>query len=493
MLAFIFRTLALVFAVVVSQSMAMAAERPNILFVFLDDFGWKDTSYMGSDFYETPNLDRLAAEGMVFSDAYACAANCAPSRACLLSGQYTPRHEVYNVGTKPRGKAQHRKLIHVPGTDTLAPKIVTWAQALKNTGYTTASMGKWHLSDDPIPYGFDINIGGTHSGSPPKGYYPPHAKAPGLEDAPDDEYLTDRLTDEAVKFIRGQKDKPWLLYLTHFAVHTPLHAKRELVGKYESKPAGELHNHVAMATMIQAVDDGVGRIDATLKELGIADNTVVVFFSDNGGYGPATDMAPLKGYKGTYYEGGIRVPFFVKWPGVVKAGTKSAEPIIGVDVYPTLCEIAGTELPMGQAVDGKSLVPLLNGSKTTFGDRPLYWHFPAYLDSYQVWDEQQDPLFRSRPCSIVRLGDWKLHQYFEDGDLELYHLADDIGETQNLANTHPDQLKRLLGTLQDWQQKVEAPIPSSPNPRYDANAEAAAIEAKTEAKAGPRRTRRKRK
>lgn len=485
MLSSVFRTL--IFAVVFSPPMAIAADQPNILFVFLDDFGWKDTSYMGSDFYETPHLDRLASEGMVFSDAYACAANCAPSRACLLSGQYTPRHEVYNVGTKPRGKAQYRKLNHVPGTDTLDPKITTWAQHLKDAGYTTACMGKWHLSDDPIPYGFDINIGGTHSGSPPRGYYPPHSKAPGLQDAPDDEYLTDRLTDEAVRFIRRRKDKPWLLYLTHFAVHTPLHAKRELVDKYESKKAGELHNHIAMATMIQAVDDGVGKIDAVLKELNIADNTVVIFFSDNGGYGPATDMAPLKGYKGTYYEGGIRVPFFVKWPGVVKPGTKSAEPIIGVDVFPTLSEIAGTELPQGQAVDGTSLVPLLNGSKTTYGDRPIYWHFPAYLDSYQVWDEQQDALFRSRPCSIVRSGDWKLHQYFENGDLELYNLADDIGETQNLAVSDPDQAKQLLTTLQEWQHKVGAPIPSTPNPKYDANAEAAAIKAK-----GDQRPKRKR-
>ena len=420
-----------------------ASRSPNILFIFLDDFGWKDTSYMGSDFYETPHLDRMAAEGMIFSDAYSSAANCAPARACLLSGQYTPRHEIYNVGTGPRGKAQFRRLEHIPGTTTLDPKIRTWAHQLQEAGYATATMGKWHLSDDPLPYGFDVNIGGTHSGGPPKGYYPPHGKVPGLQDAPKGEYVTDRLSAEAVKFIRAHKDDPWALYLTHFAVHTPLHAKKELVAKYEAKTPGKLHNHVAMATMIQSVDDGVGLIQETLDELGLTDNTAVFFFSDNGGYGPATDMDPLKGYKGTYYEGGIREPFFVRWPGVVKPGSQCAEPIIGVDIYPTFCEMAGAKLPDGQAVDGVSLVPLLKGEKTTFGDRPLFWHFPAYLQSYAVTHEQRDPLFRSRPCSVIRLGDWKLHQYFEDNGLELYNLREDIGETKDLSKKNPDKTREL--------------------------------------------------
>lgn len=451
------------------------ADRPNILFIFLDDFGWRDTSFMGSDFYETPHLDRLSTEGMVFTDAYSASANCAPARACLLSGQYTPRHEIYNVGTGPRGKAKHRRLEHIPGTDVLNPEIRTWAQQLQQAGYTTASMGKWHLSNDPIPYGFDINVGGTHSGSPPKGYYPPHGKIPGLEDPADDEYLTDRLTDEAVKFIHGNKDQPWALYLTHFAVHTPLDARKDLVGKYEAKQKGDLHNHVAMATMIQAVDDGVGKIQAALEELGLVENTAIVFFSDNGGYGPATDMKPLKGYKGTYYEGGIRVPFFVKWPGVVKPGTRSAEPIIGVDVYPTLCEIGGAELPPGQPADGVSLVPLLSGAKTTLGDRPLFWHFPAYLQSYQVWDEQRDPLFRSRPCSVIRSGDWKLHEYFEDGAVELYNLADDIGEANDLSTHQPEKAKELVARLKAWRKEIHAPVPTVANPEYDAEDEARAI------------------
>ncbi|MHC4997064.1 MAG: sulfatase, partial [Planctomycetota bacterium] len=379
-----------------------AADQPNILLIHLDDFGWRDTSYMGSDYYETPHLDKLAAEGMIFTDAYAGAANCAPSRACLLSGQYTPRHEIYNVGVTPRGKAQHRRLEHIAGTDTLRRDIKTWAHQLQAAGYATATMGKWHLSDDPLPYGFDVNIGGTHSGGPPKGYYPPHGNVPGLQDAPEGEYVTDRLSVEAAEFIEANSGKPWALYLTHFAVHTPIQAKKELLAKYEAKKPGKLHDHAVMATMIQAVDDGVALIRETLEATGQLDNTVIMLYSDNGGYGPATDMAPLKGYKGTYYEGGIRVPFFVRWPGVVKPGTKSAEPITAVDMMPTFCAIAGADLP-NQEVDGVNLVPLFKGEVTTFGDRPIYWHFPAYLQSYQATDEQRDILFRSRPCSVVRL------------------------------------------------------------------------------------------
>lgn len=466
-------------------------EKPNIILIFLDDFGWKDTSYMGSDFYETPHLDALAKGGMIFTDAYSCAANCAPARACLLSGQYTPRHEIYNVGTRPRGKSQHRRLLHVPGVDTLDPKIRTWAHQLQAAGYTTATMGKWHLSDDPLPYGFDVNIGGTHSGGPPNGYYPPHGKAPNLQNAPKGEYITDRLSDEACEFIADNKDKPWMLYLTHFAVHTPLNAKKELVAKYAAKTPGELHNHVAMATMIQAVDDGVGRIVATLNELGLRKNTVILFFSDNGGYGPATDMHPLKGYKGTYYEGGIRVPFFVNWPGVVEPKTTSAEPIIGVDLYPTLCEIAGAKLADGQVADGVSLAPLFRDEAKSLNvdgqPRSIYWHFPAYLDSYSVFKEQQDPLFRTRPVSVVRKGDWKLMQFFETGAIELYNLKTDIGESTNVSKSSPDVARALLQDLQDWQTKTKAPIPATPNPDFDQAAEQAAIDAKLKKIKKPKR------
>lgn len=455
--------------------------RPNILFVYLDDFGWKDTSYMGSDFYETPSIDKLAAGGMIFTNAYSNAANCAPARACLLSGQYTPRHQVYNVGTSPRGKTEHRRLEHIPGLKILDKDIKTWAHQLQAAGYRTASMGKWHVSEDPIPFGFHVNVGGTHSGSPPKGYYPPHGKVPGLEDAPKGEYVTDTLSNEACKFITANKDKPWMLYLTHFAVHTPIQAKKELVAKYESKKAGSLHRDVKMATMIQAVDDGVGKIVAKLEELGIRDNTVIMFFSDNGGYGPATDMDPLKGYKGTYYEGGIRVPFFVNWPGEVKPNQKSAEPIIGTDLFPTLCEIGGASLPENQIGDGVSLVKLFKGEVTNLNEndqpRALFWHFPAYIQSYKgVNDEQRDPLFRSRPCSVIRKGKWKLIQFFESGDLELYDLENDVAESTNVASSNPNVMDELVSAAKIWQTQTDAAIPKAPNPGFDKAAEQAAIE-----------------
>ncbi len=457
-------------------SSIVAEERaPNILFIYLDDFGWRDTGYMGSDFYETPHLDKLAKGGMIFTDAYSCAANCAPARACLLSGQYTPRHEVYNVGTEPRGNTKYRKLKHIPGTATLNPKIKTWAHQLKKTGYKTATIGKWHLSDDPLPHGFDVNIGGTHSGSPPRGYYPPHPKAPRLKDASENEYLTDRLSEETIKFISANRENRWAVYLAHFAVHTPLDAKRELVKKYEARKPGKLHNHVTMATMIQSVDDGVGLIVTKLEELGLRDNTVILFSSDNGGYGPATDMAPLKGYKGTYYEGGIREPFFVNWPGRIKLGQKCDIPTTGVDLYPTICELADAKLPANQPIDGVSLVPLLlKGEQKGLANRAIFWHFPAYLQSYSVTSEQRDRLFRSRPCSIIRKGDWKLHHYFEDNGLELYNLREDISEANDLSTANSKKRDDLLRELEAWRKRTNAPVPSEMNPDYDEKADMAA-------------------
>ncbi|RTZ64003.1 MAG: aryl-sulfate sulfohydrolase [Verrucomicrobia bacterium] len=441
---------------------AQADQRPNILFIFLDDFGWRDTAYMGSDFYETPNIDRLAKGGMVFTDAYSCSANCAPARACLLSGQYTPRHEIFNVGTKPRGLAKHRRLEHIAGTKTLRPDIVTWAESLQQAGYRTGMFGKWHLGTTPGEQGFDVEE--------------EHTKLPGFRGhfGPNGQYLADVLTDRTIKFIEGSKGKPWCAYLAHYAVHTPIQAKRKIITKYEAKRPGKLHQHATMAAMIQSVDEGVGKIIAKLDQLGQRDNTVIFFFSDNGGYGPATDMAPLWGYKGNYYEGGIRVPFFVNWPGTVKAGQSTAEPIIGVDIYPTFLDLAKAKRP-DQPMDGRSILPVIKGRAESVGPRPLFWHFPAYLQAYKVIGEQRDPLFRTRPCSAVRLGDWKLHEYFEDGALELYNLKDDIGERRNLAKVNPAKAKELHKLLVGWRKETGAPVPTKPNPDFDAAAEAAAI------------------
>ena len=447
--------------------------KPNILFIYLDDFGWRDTSYAGSDFYETPNIDKLAKGGMVFSNAYAGAANCAPSRACLLSGQYSPRHKIYNVGTGPRGKSAYRRLIHIPGTNTLSPEIPTWAKAAKEAGYATASIGKWHLSSDPTLHGFDLNIGGSKSGSPPKGYFPPHGKITGLTKIDKNEYLTDTLTSEAIKFINKKSDLPWLLYLTHFAVHTPIQAKNKDKEYFENKPPGKLHKDTIMAAMIKSVDDGVGKIISTLNSLGIKEKTVIIFYSDNGGYGPATSMHPLKGYKGTYYEGGIRVPFFVNWPKVVRSGSKCETPITAVDLYPTICEITGGQINKEHNLDGISLIPLLK--EKVIKERSLYWHFPAYLQSYKRYNEQPDPLFRARPCGVIRKGKWKLIEYFEDGRTELFNLDTDISESKNLATDHPEIASSLRSTLSKWRNQVKAPVPTQPNPKFDQEAEQKAI------------------
>lgn len=439
----------------------LLAGQPNILFIYLDDFGWKDAQYMGSDFYETPHIDSLAREGLVFTDAYSSAANCAPARASLLSGQYTPRHLVFNVGTKARGDARYRRLLHIPGTTHLSLDIVTWAEALQSAGYTTGLFGKWHLGHPPRQQGFDVVVERGPLGF--KGHL-----------GPDGTYLADLLTDRTIEFIRQNHERPWCAYLSHHAVHTPLQPKQELVAKYESKPPGTLHNHVNMATMIQNVDDGVGRLVELLNGLKLRRDTAIFFYSDNGGYGPATDMDPLWGYKGNYYEGGIRVPFFVNWPGTIPPG-KTSEPIITVDLYPTFLEIAGIS-PPDQPLDGTSLFPLLKGEVRQLPQRPLFWHFPAYLESYKVIDEQRDPLFRTRPCSVIRLGDYKLHEYYEDGALELYNLKQDIRERHNLAEQNPEKLQELYRILDEWRKTIGAPVPNQLNPEFDPDAERAAIE-----------------
>lgn len=450
------------------------ASKPNILFIYLDDFGWRDTSYAGSDFYETPNIDALAENGMIFDNAYAASSNCAPSRASMLTGTYSPRHEIYNVGTKPRGNPKFRKLAHIPGKSSLDPNVKTWSKLAKSFGYKTASFGKWHLGKDPRDHGFDVNVGGSKSGSPPRGYFPPHGKISGLESVNENEYLTDTLTNETIEFIKENSQTQWLAYLSHFSVHTPIQAKKKDILKFESKAPGTIHNHVIMAAMIKAVDDGVGKIISVLENLKIKERTVVIFYSDNGGYGPATSMSPLKGYKGTYYEGGIRVPFFFNWPKVVAAESRCSTPITGVDIYPTLQEIITGKNKIDPKIDGVSIVPLLKGEKIE--PRNIYWHFPAYLQSYsQRQDQQRDPLFRSRPCSVIRSGKWKLIEYFENKDIELFDLSEDIGEKNNLSTKKPSITKSLRTQLNDWRISTNASIPSKENPEYDKEAELNAI------------------
>ena len=463
---------ALMIALIFSLGCAEAPPPPNIVLLYIDDLGWRDVGFMGSTYYETPHLDRLAAESVVFTNAYANGPNCAPSRASLLTGQYTPRHGVYTVGTPERGEARLRKLVPSPNKTALDTGFVTLAEALKAAGYATAHVGKWHLGGAghlPTDQGFDVNVAGNYRGIPPGYFYPYQRGDYTLTDlqqgGQEGEYLTDRLTDEALRFIDAHAEGPFFLYLAHYAVHTPIQAKEALIDRYRRKPGDEAHNNPTYAAMIESVDESVGRVMGKLDALGLADNTVVFFFSDNGGYGPATSMAPLRGSKGMLYEGGIRVPLAIHGPGVRAAGRTDATPVIGVDLYPTILEMAGAALPPGQPIDGVSLLPLL-AEKAPLASRALFWHFPAYLQAYQGMSGP----WRTTPAGAVRQGDYKLIEFFEDGRLELYNLHDDIGEQNDLAETMPDKVQELHALLQNWRASVQAPVPSELNPDYDPQA-----------------------
>ncbi len=441
-------------------------EKPNIIFIMVDDLGWKDVGFMGSNYYETPNIDKLSSQGMIFTNAYANAPNCAPTRACLMSGQYSPRHGVYTVNNPDRGKSINRKLIPIPNKTVLDSGFVTLAETMKFAGYRTGMMGKWHLGEEngtsPEEQGFDVNIGGCHQGHPVT-YFSPY-KNKFLEDGPEGEYLTDRMTDEAIKFIEESKNDPFFLYLPYYAVHTPIQPKPEVKKKYEGTPADGKQNNPAYAAMVETVDAGVGKIMNKLDELKLTGNTIVIFFSDNGGVGGITDMSPLRGSKWMLYEGGIREPMIVKWPGKVDPGTRCDIPVTGVDYYPTFVKIAGIRKPSGLILDGKNIVPLFTG-KNKYKKREIFWHFPAYLQASK--NLLPGLIWRTTPVSVIRKENWKLLEFFEDGHLELYNLEEDIGETNNLAAQKPGKSKSLHKKLLKWREKVNAPVPIELNPEYD--------------------------
>lgn len=451
-------------AFLLAGSVIQAADQPNFVFFFIDDMGWADVGYQQSEFYETPNIDALAASGTVFTDAYACAPNCAPSRACLLSGLYTPRHGIYTVGDPKRGNDRFRRLDPIKNETVLADDFETWAEVLDADGYTLASMGKWHLGADPTTQGFDVNIAGKEWGSPSGGGYHSPYKYPNLQQTEKGEYLTDRLTDEAVKFVEANKEQPFFLYLTHYAVHTPIQAREDLTAKYEAKEKGQHQKNAKYAAMVESVDDSVGRVLAKVDELGLTDNTVIVFFSDNGGHEGATSNHPLRGAKGMLYEGGIREPMIVRWPSVTKAGSQCHEPVIGVDLYPTFLEVAGIETNSDRKLDGESLVPLLQDATVSLNRPALFWHFPAYLQG--AGDPAGGP-FRTTPAGAIRMGDWKLIEWFETGRLELYNIKEDLSEANDLSKQNPEKLQQLLAAMKQWRADVKAPIPTTPNPEYD--------------------------
>ena len=439
------------------------ADKPNVLFINVDDLGWRDVGFMGGDFFETPNIDALSKEGMLFTRSYAAAANCAPSRACLMTGQNTPRHGIYTVSPSARGDARTRKLIPTANIDSLSPGAFTLAELFKKAGYGTATFGKWHLGKDPTHQGFDSNIGGDLRGNPGKdGYFSPYNLA-NIDDGPKGENLTDRLTDEAIRYIEDHNETPFFVYLSYYAVHTPLMAKEDLIKKYRSKK-NPLDIDPIYAAMVETVDLNVGRLLNVLKESRLESNTLVIFTSDNGGIRSIATQAPLRAGKGSYYEGGIRVPCIVKWPGVVKPGSQSDQPITSLDFFPTFKKILGLELP-GQLLDGNDLLPILQGG--TLKERSLYWHFPIYLQKYDAKkDDGRDPLFRTRPGSAIIHENWKLHHYYEDDELELYNLKNDVGERKNLASEKPRKAQKLLHLLNTWLADTNAPIPDKPNPDY---------------------------
>lgn len=451
---------------------SLSATKPNIVFILIDDMGWTDTGFMGAEYYETPNIDRLAKNGMIFTQAYANAANCAPTRSSLLSGQYTPRHGVFTVASSERGKPKDRRLIPVKNSEEVPLNKITVAEALKPAGYVSAAIGKWHIGHSQKEQGFDIGFDRGELGYP-RGHF-----------KKDGEYLADRLTQEGIKFITEnnpkETGKPFFLYLAHHAVHTPIQAKENIIEKYRKKEGIGCHNNPTYAAMIESVDESVAGINQALEKLGLSENTILFFFSDNGGHGTFTCQKPLRGGKGMYYEGGIREPMFVYWPGKVKAGTTCDEPVISTDFYPTFLELAQTPEPENYILDGKSIVPLLKGKKSIERDA-IFWHFPAYLEAYQgLTGDSRDPIFRTRPVSVIRKGDWKLLQFHEEwvldggrekvpenNSIELYNLKEDIGEANNLAAIETEKRDELLDELIQWQQNINAPIPTEANPEYN--------------------------
>ncbi len=437
-------------------------EKVNLLIINIDDMGWRDVGFMGSEYYETPNIDKLASEGMAFTNAYAGASNCAPSRACMMSGQWTPRHGIYTVDSSERGKKQDRKLIPVKNNEYISESNLLLPQVLQKAGYVTCHAGKWHLSDDPKTFGFQYNIGGSHAGNPGS-YYPPYKNVPSIKAISEDDYLTNQIMDNVLDFIDSVNNGPFFLYYAPYAVHSPLQPVKSLLPKYQNKKQWNGQDNMKYATMVENIDTQIGRLIKKLKEKGLLDNTFIAFTSDNGGVYNITKQWPLRAGKGSYYEGGIRVPTFFYWKDKISGNSRSDVPVSNLDFYPTLLDAANIDKPGDKILDGISLLPLLTESQKPT-DRALYWHFPIYLDGGN--EETQDPLFRTRPGSAIRYGDWKLIQYFENSDIELYNLKTDIEEKHNLHDSHPEIVERLLKSLNEWREVTKAPVPIEINPEY---------------------------
>lgn len=453
--------------VCVIMAMPSAADdqsKPNVVLVFIDDLGWKDLGCYGNDFVETPNIDRLAAEGVRFSDFYAAGAVCSPTRCALQSGQNQARIGI--TAHIPGHWRPFERVITPRPTMALPLDTVTIGEALKSAGYTTGYVGKWHLGTGPQfqpdqqGYDFSAVIGGPHL----PGRYRVQGRSD-LQPGPN-QYRTDFEAELCIDFIKENRERPFFLMLSPFAVHIPLGAMSEKVEKYRRKAAEQNRElpHPVYAAMIEHCDDMVGRIVDAIDDTGLSDNTMVIFTSDNGGLyrrydyreqadDTVSDLAPLKGEKGSLHEGGVRVPLIVKYPPLAKAGSICSEPTITYDFYPTLVELAGGALPTNQTIDGLSLMPLLSDPNSRLERDALHWHYPHY--------------HHDRPASSIRERDWKLIEYLDDtGDIELYQIGKDLGETKNLVSERPGRVADLKKKLQTWRSDVVARMPI-PNPSYD--------------------------
>ncbi len=445
-----------------SVAAAQKSRRPNIVLILIDDYGWRDTGFNGSKFYETPNIDRLAREGMVFTDGYSASAVCSPTRAAIMTGKCPARLHITSHLQGASNRYHHTKVIQPSARLALPLEEVTVAELLREQGYRTACIGKWHLGTKgflPSDQGFDVALAGDEAGSTNNFFYPAWLKKVTLDGKPGD-YLTDRLTTLATDFITSNKDREFFLYLPHFAVHTPIEGKPEKVKKYDAKARpDDPQNYGEYAAMIESVDESVGRILDTLREAGVAENTLVLFSSDNGGVTsrewkgrPVTSNLPLRVGKGHVYEGGIRVPTVVRWPGVTKPGSTCSEPVISYDYAPTIAEVAGVPREKLPAMDGRSFAALLRGRPGPVRD--LFWHYPHYSPQ------------KGRPAAAIRRGDDKLILFFEDSRVELYNLKKDIGEANDLAPVQPAKAAAMRKRLEEWLRVTGAQIPAK-NPNYD--------------------------
>ena len=465
-------------ALTLALSCPSIAKPPNIVFFLADDLGQRDLGCYGSTFYETPNLDKLAADGAKFTQAYAACPVCSPTRASLLTGKWPVRTGVtdYIGAPQPAKWKRNTKLLPANYDVKLALGETTLAEALKGAGYATMHAGKWHLGPQsfwPEDQGFDINKGGFDKGGPYGGkmYFSPYGN-PRLSDGPPGEHLPDRLADECNTFIEANKNKPFFVSYWFYDVHTPLMARDDLLKKYSEKKerlgltatwgsedtrvVRQVQEHAIYAAMVEAMDAAVGKVLKKLDDLGLRDNTIVIFSSDNGGLstseGSPTSNLPLRGGKGWLYEGGIREPLLMRWPGTIKPGAQIDMPVSSPDFFPTLLDIAGAKLPADDPGDGLSLVPLFKGA--TLAERPLYWHYPHYGNQ------------GGAPGAAIRIGQWKLIEWAE-GETELFDLSTDPSEKTNLAAAQPQRLKTMLEQLHAWQKQTNARFPT-PNPNYDA-------------------------